>query len=86
MKEAISDDDNDDLDVDKEEKDLEIVNEFYQCPTGSIVTSALDTLSIFGMFNDVYVKNNVTALTSKKETLLINPGKQINIKHYFTPL
>ena len=73
MKEVIGDDDNenDDLDEDKEE-DLEIVHEYFQCPTGSVVMSALDTLSIFGIFNYASVKGAVMALTSKIKTLLIN--------------
>ena len=43
-------------------------------PTGSVVISALDTLSISGMFNDTSVKNDVMALTSKM-TFLINRRK-----------
>ena len=43
-------------------------------PSGSVVMSALDTLSISGMFNDTSVKNDVMVLTSKM-TLLINHRK-----------
>ena len=51
--------DDDDLDEDKEEEeeDLEIVHESFQYLTGSVVMSALGTLSIFGMFNDAFVKD-----------------------------
>ena len=59
---------NNDLDEVKEEEDLEIVDESFQCPTGSLVMSALDTLSIFGMFNDASVTDEVMALASKIET------------------
>ena len=38
------DDNDDDLDEEKEKEDLEIVDESFQCPTGSMVMSALDTL------------------------------------------
>ena len=78
LKEVISDDDDDDdddddrddddLDEDKEEEDLELVDESFQCPIGSVVMSSLDTLSIFGMFNNVSVKDDVITLTSKIET------------------
>ena len=50
-KEVIGDDDDDDddadnLDEDKEEENLEIFDESFQCPIGSVVMSALNTLSI----------------------------------------
>ena len=77
LKEVVSDDD--DLDKDKEKEDLEIVNESIQCWTGSVVMSALDTLSMFGIFNDASAKDDIIAL-------LINLWKQTNIKNYFAPL
>ena len=50
LKEVIGDDDDDDyadnLDEDKEEENLEIFDESFQCPIGSVVMSALNTLSI----------------------------------------
>ena len=47
----------------------------------------LDTLSIFGMFNDASVKDDVMVLASKIETsFLRNRRKQANMKHYFAPL
>ena len=78
LKEVVSDD-GDDLDKDKEKEDLEIVNESIQCWTGSVVMSALDTLSMFGIFNDASVKDDIIAL-------LINLWKQTKIKNYFAPL
>ena len=63
LREVIGDDD--DLNEDKEE-DLELVDKFYQSPTGSVVISGLNTLSIFGIFNDASVKDNVMTLTSKQ--------------------
>ena len=56
----------DDLHEDKEEEDLKIVYESCPCPTASVVMSVLDTLSIFGMFNDASVKDDAMAWTSKK--------------------
>ena len=38
------------------------------------------------MFNYASVKDDVMALASKTETLLINRRKQNNINHYFAPL
>ena len=43
-------------------------------------------ISIFGIFNDASVKDDIMALTSKIETLLINCKKQTNIKLYFPSL
>ena len=63
LREVIGDDD--DLNEDKEE-DLELVGKSYQSPTGSVVISGLNTLSIFGIFNDASVKDNVMTLTSKQ--------------------
>ena len=48
--------------------------------------SVLDTFPIFGMFNDTSIKENVLALTSKTETLLINRQKETNMKNHFAPL
>ena len=67
LKEVVRDDDIDD-DLDKErEKDFQIIDESFQCLTGSVIMTAVDTLSIFGMFASV--KDNVMALASKIETL-----------------
>ena len=79
LKEVFGDDDDDDAaddDSDEDKKqfeiDFEIVDESFQCPTGSMVMSGLDTLSVSGMFNDTSVKGDVMAMPSKIETLLMN--------------
>ena len=67
-------------------ENLEKVDESFQCSTGFIIMSALDTLSIFGIFNDASVKYDLMVLISKIETLLTNREKQANIIHFFTLL
>ena len=64
LKEMIGDDDGNDDNLDKgnEEEDLEIVDESFQCPPGSVVMSTLDTISIFES-----VRDDVMALISKKK-------------------
>ena len=64
LKEMIGDDDgnDDNLDTGNEEEDLEIVDESFQCPPGSVVMSTLDTISI-----SESVKDDVMPLISKKK-------------------
>ena len=64
LKEMIGDDagNDDNLDKGNEEEDLEIVDESFQCPPGSVVMSTLDTISI-----SESVKDDVMALISQKK-------------------
>ena len=64
LKEMIGDDggNDDNLDKGNEEEDLEIVDESFQYPPGSVVMSTLDTISI-----SESVKDDVMALISKKK-------------------
>lgn len=68
------------------EEQLDLVYEPFQCPTKSVVMSALETLSIFGMCTDASVKDNVLALTSKIEKLSTKYCQPKKIADCFTLL
>ena len=65
LKQVISDDFDDNINENKDKEDLEIVDESFQCPIGSMLMSTLEALSIFGMLNGASVGDGVMALASK---------------------
>ena len=67
-------------------EDLDVVNELFECPTSSVVISALQTLYVLGIGTDASVKDNVMALASKIAKLSIRRCQQWSTTDYFIPL
>ena len=79
--EVVGDPDDDLHDINYED---EILDESLECPKSAEVMSALETLSMFGMFTDAAVNDDVMSLTCKIKKLLINRRKQK--KNFFSRL
>ena len=64
----------------------EILDESLECPKSAEMISALETLSMFGVFTDAAVNDDAMSLTCKIEKLLINRRQQKKITDFFPRL